>query len=392
MVSIYDYNGGNLTLGGNAGAVGNYSLSGNGRLYVNGDALPGGETVGGSGPGTFTQSGGTNSTDGGIGIGNGATGSYALSQGYLAASSISLGISSTGTFTQTGGLNLVSSTLTMGVNTGGYGSYTLSAGTLTGPNETIGNGTTAAGQFLQTGGLNIAASLTIGNSGVYLLHGGTLQVIGDLTNQGVLDGGNTPNVLSIVGSSIADFSQGTLVNCASTTVTAGPFSLMNFPAGFNPATAFASYSTLGLTHIVGSPLIVPGGRGFMGSITLNDPVTCQGSIIASNGSINLNNGLSMTGTASVSLGGGNLTVNDNTSGMSGSGSLSLQSLYVGTTANASFNQSGGGTSLLSLTLGGNAGLSGSYSLGAQLRCRVALARRSAAPAAAHSRRLAASIP
>ena len=219
IVSIYDYNGGNLSLGAASGGVGYYSLSGNGLLSVNGDALPGGETVGAAGPGTFTQSGGTNSTDGGINIGSGAVGSYTLSHGYLSASSMGIGVSSTGTFTQTGGTNSVSNSLTLGTNSGGYGSYTLSSGTLTGPNETIGNGSTAAGLFQQTGGLNAAASLTIASSGVYLLHGGTLQVTGDLTNRGVLDCGNTATVLSVVGSSIDDFSQGTLQNCASTTVT-----------------------------------------------------------------------------------------------------------------------------------------------------------------------------
>ena len=45
IVSIYDYNGGNLSLGAASGGVGYYSLSGNGLLSVNGDALPGGETV-----------------------------------------------------------------------------------------------------------------------------------------------------------------------------------------------------------------------------------------------------------------------------------------------------------------------------------------------------------
>ena len=170
-------------------------------------------------------------------------------------------------------------------------------------------------------------------------------------------------MLNIVGSSIADFSQGILQNTASTTVTAGPFSLVNFPAGFNTATAFASYSSLGITHFVGTPLVVPAGRGFIGAITLNDPVTCQGSIIANAGNINLNNGLSMSGTASVSLGSGNLTVNDTVSGMNGAGSLSQQALYVGTTKNASFNQSGGRNTMgLYLIVASTPGLSASYSL------------------------------
>ena len=56
---------------------------------------------------------------------------------------------------------------------------------------------------------------------------------GDLTNLASLDGGHTVATLAIVGSSITDFSQGILENTASTTGTAGPFSLVNVPAEFN---------------------------------------------------------------------------------------------------------------------------------------------------------------
>src|SRR5262249_50360792 len=90
IVSVHDDNGGNLTVGANAGGFGSYSLS-SGLLLVNGNALPGGETVGGSGVGLFNQSGGTNSTDGTITIASGNSGSYTLTAGYISAGGMSIG-------------------------------------------------------------------------------------------------------------------------------------------------------------------------------------------------------------------------------------------------------------------------------------------------------------
>ena len=48
------------------------------------------------------------------------------------------------------------------------------------------------------------------------------------------------------------------------------------PAGFNPSTAFANYSTLGLTYTLGSTLTVPAGKGIPGFGPIADPVICQG--------------------------------------------------------------------------------------------------------------------
>ncbi len=142
----------------------------------------------------------------------------------------------------------------------------------------------------------------------------------------------------------------------------GANSLVIVPSGFNPLTAFANYSTLGLTHTLGTTLTVPAGFGTTGSVTINDPVTCQGTITAvSGGTINLNNGLVLSG-GDVSLGNGNLTVNDLTSGISG-GSLISSSEYVGNVGTATFTQSGGANDVSNyLNIGSNAGSNGTYSL------------------------------
>ena len=227
--------------------------------------------------------------------------------------------------------------------------------------------------FQQTGGVNYAASLAIGSSSRYLLGGGTLQVNGTLTNSGTFAGGG-PAAFIVGGSSIADLSTGVLMNTGSMNVTVDANSLLVLPAGFNTATNFASFACLGVTHTVGSTLVVPAGQGFAGSVSINDPVNCQGSIAAGSGAINLNNGLVISGSGNVSLGSGNLTINDTNSGMSGSSTLILGifdtangSETIGNTG-ASFTQSGGINavsvyiSTTGLTLGANSGSRGTYTL------------------------------
>ena len=103
-------------------------------------------------------------------------------------------------------------------------------------------------------------------------------------------------------------------------VNIGPNALLLLPAGFDPATAFHSYSNLGLTHVVGTVLNVSPSQGFAGFGTLNDFVNCQGTITAANGSINLNGGIAVSGSGNVNLGGAGVSINDTTGRISG-GSL-----------------------------------------------------------------------
>ena len=108
---------------------------------------------------------------------------------------------------------------------------------------------------------------------------------------------------------------------------------------------------------------MPAGYGFGGSGSINDPVACQGTITApSDGALDLNAGLSLSGTGVVQLSLGALTNNDLISGISG-GTLSVYTQYVGSGGTGSFTQSGGNNNVgNTLYLGYNAGDSGSYSL------------------------------
>jgi T5SS/PEP-CTERM-associated repeat protein len=350
---------GSLTVGDAAGAAGTYSLSGTGQLST------ATETVGNSGTGTFTQSGGVNTVSSNLYLGNnaGSSGAYNLSgTGRITGPNEYAGYNGKGVFSQTGGSNTISGALYIGYNSGSNGSYALSGtGQLTAANEYVGYSSAAAASFQQTGGTNTVSNLSIGSAGTYELAGGTLQINGGIVNQGTFNGDNSPGTLN--ANCIVNLTAGTWENLGSTTVNLGANSLLVAPAGFNPATFFGSYNSLGLTYTIGAPLQVPAGKGFTGSFSFNDQVVCQGTITASGGSINLNNGLVLSGSGSVNLGSnGILTVNDTTSGISG-GTLSTYQQYVGKGGTGSFAHTGGTNTIAdSLFLGYNSADSGTYTL------------------------------
>jgi autotransporter-associated beta strand protein len=360
-------------VGYNSGSSGTYNLSGTGQFSSNSD-----EYVGCSGSGTFLQSGGTNST-GNLYIGrtSGGSGTYSLSEtGRLSVANLCVGGSGTGTFNQFGGTIIVpyaqgyNNAFYLGGAAGGSGTYNLSGGQLSAPNEYLASNAGGTALFNQTGGVNTTTyNMSIGSSGCYQFSGGTLQINGGLVNAGVFDGGSSPATL--LANCIVDLTAGTWQNLGSTTFTLGSSSLLIVPAGFNPLTGLAGNSTFGLIHTAGTTLVVPAGQGFAGSGTINDPVNCQGMVTASSGgSINLGNGLTLAGTGTITLGGGSLTINDTASTMSG-GSLYAVNQYVGNGGTGAFTQSGGTNCPVPpqnsgyagyLYLGYNAADSGTYTL------------------------------
>ena len=145
-------------VGNSLGSYGAYTLSGSGLLSS------GFETVGVSGSGTFTQTGGTNpSTFVTIGDNAGSNGVYNLSgTGQFSGWMVHIGTSGTGTLTQTGGSNTITSTLYLGDNTGGSGTYHLGAGQLTVTGD-IYLGTSGTGTFIQAGGTStVTGTLHVG--------------------------------------------------------------------------------------------------------------------------------------------------------------------------------------------------------------------------------------
>ena len=351
------HNVGFLCLGSNAGSSGSYQLSGSGLLSASF------ESVGDSGNGTFTQSGGTNNVSTVYLGGNaGSSGSYQIGgPGLLSANSEYIGTSGSGTFSQTGGTNnLNGGNLYLGYDSATTGSYSLSgSGVLLAANEYVGSSGTGA--FRQTGGWNVSNSLAISSSSRYQFSGGTLQAQA-FANQGVFDATGSSGVLNVAGSSIVDLSQAVLVNTSSMSLSIGSNSLLLVPAGFNPATALGSYANAGLTHNVGTPLVISGGTGFSGNGTITDLASCEGTISAvTGGSINLDGGVVVSGTGNVNLGNGSFIASGNLSNITG-GSLSASAGYVGYSGTAAFVQAGGTCNNYSLYLGFDSGSNGSYSL------------------------------
>ena len=306
-------------------------------------------------------------------LGATGTGSIQMQGGSLATlgdedlgGDLNTGTTGIGSFTLAGGTNSVGGNLNIGADYGSVGTYSLIAGSLSGSNEYPGN--VGSGALLQSGGTNSTAFLAVTYSGSYLLSGGLLSDSGSLLNAGVFSGGSAAATLNVGG--IMDLTGGTWQNLAKISVNMGSNSLLIVPKGFNTATGFAHYASLGLTFTAGSTITVPAGHSVVGCDFINNFVSCMGSIIASvgssltgsGGSLALNNGLMVSGNGVVQLGNGALTINDFLSGISG-GLLSVASQYIGYGGSGFFAQTGGinqaGDSVI---LGYNSGDSGGYSL------------------------------
>ncbi len=328
---------GPLYLGYNTGSNGTYTLSGSGVLNTTS------EFVGYSGLGTMNQAGGSNTTS------------------FFGAFYIGYNAGASGHYNQSGGTNNVvfGGALYLGDQAGSIGAYSLSgSGLLTASTEYVGY--SGSGSFTQSGGSNSAGNLSIGDLGSYQFTGGTLHLT-NLANQGVFNATGCTGLLAASGSAIVDLSTANLINTGSMSLSVGPDSLLLLPAGFNPLASFGSYSNQGLTHDVGTQVLIPAGQGFAGSGSINDFVNCQGTISAGNGSINLNGGVSISGSGNVNLGNNGASVNDAASTMSG-GTLQAYRQYVGDASAGTLAQSGGQNSIEELYLGYNAGSSGMYGL------------------------------
>ena len=166
-----------LEVGQNSTGNGTYTLS-SGSLHS------GGEYIGHSGTGTFSQSDGTNIVLGALYIGKdfGSSGAYTLSGGDLGAEGAEVVAGSgTGTFTQTGGTHYAHS-LYIGGDSGSSGTFTLSGNGQLHSDDSQYVGYGGTGSFTQNGGTNNTNALTLGSlvgaAGAYSLSGGTLAIGG----------------------------------------------------------------------------------------------------------------------------------------------------------------------------------------------------------------------
>ena len=176
----------NLSLGNMGGSLGQYNLSGSGTTLS-----AGAETIGVSGAGNLSQMSGTNTITGPVGLTVGANagdptgGSYTLTSGSLTLTegSENIGLNGIGSFSQSGGTNTVGGAsghggLELGLLPGSSGTYSLSGGVLNAAYEEVATG--GNGTFTQDGGTNVTQSLSLGSLGspvvgTYILSAGTLK-------------------------------------------------------------------------------------------------------------------------------------------------------------------------------------------------------------------------
>jgi len=159
-------------------AYGTYSLSGSGSL-----SITGGEVIGQQGDGTLIQSGGTNVTDTLIVGQYGGEAFYSLSGAGLLSVSGSeylgdqLMFGGTATFNQSGGSNKTGGSLIVGE--GSSGTYSQSGGTNTVDGTlTLGSSANITGTYSLTGGVLSASTENIGSagSGTVTQTGGTVTI------------------------------------------------------------------------------------------------------------------------------------------------------------------------------------------------------------------------
>ncbi len=79
-----------------------------------------------------------------------------------------------------------------------------------------------------------------------------------MLDTGVLDLGNSAVTLTLSG--FSDFTHGQIINCQSASVSGTSASILMLPAGFDTSTAFGSFSSAGIVHFAGTPLVVPAGK------------------------------------------------------------------------------------------------------------------------------------
>ena len=320
------------------------------------------ETVGSTGTGSYSLTGGRNDVwDLVLGTNSGSNGSYYLSGvgSLLAQHNEYIGHWGDGRFYQSSGTNTVNNALYLGTYSGSNGYYNLSGnGSLTANYVNIG-GENSYGIFDQYGGTNTVASLYVGANaggrGDYYLNAGSLsaglEYIGNLDDGSFVQRNGTHSVSDTLYTGFA--TNGTY------SINAGSLWAANEHLGYNGVGYFWQN---GGTHTVNNLFSIGSGiRGFGGYMLNAGTLSATTEIIGNNGD------------GWISQNGGTHTVSDlslgHNAGSSGTyrlnlGSLSAGTEYVGNSGNGAFIQSGGAHTVYDLSLGRNAGGTGSYTLSA----------------------------
>ena len=104
-----------------------------------------------------------------------------------------------------------------------------------------------------------------------------MTIAGGLANKGTLNCAGSGSIV-VAQPSVIDLSQGTILNGSSTSLSVPSGSLVLVSADNDPSSSFGSYSNAGMTHVVGTPLIIADNQGFGGWGDIDDMVVCAGTV------------------------------------------------------------------------------------------------------------------
>ena len=344
-----------IEIGSAAQSIGVYNLTGSATGSDTATTTTAADlTVGDNGTGTFNQSGGAVTIGGNLYLGRssaGAVGTYNLnatgsygSTPALSAGNEYIGNNGSGTFTQSAGTtNTVASNLTIAVNPGGRGIYSLSGGTLQLGhwvyNLFLHRSFFVSGRLLNTGTFNQSGgtlqdsnggsnlAFTNSASGTVNLSGGTFDasltnngtvniqgaasnilVGGGLTNNSVIDPQAAGQTLTINGTGLNNSGQITLR--ATTINGSGPLTNNGQMAGGGNIGGTGGFTNNGvLTQTIGSGAYAPSGNLTLSNTGTNMNagtilmasgyvLTLSGSPLSNTGTVNLNDGI-VTGSATL---------------------------------------------------------------------------------------------
>jgi hypothetical protein len=238
-------------------------------------------TLGNAASGTLSQTGGTLNTDGlSLGTLAGASGSYTLTTGTLkgrlgsTVGTMTVGDSGSGTFTQSGG-SVSAGTLQIALRPGSSGSFTMSGGVANSSSQVdVASGGT--GSFNQSNGQFTGATEFFGSNGhaaTAVLGGGTHSFSQGLTI------GNLVSSFSHTGGMLTGTTGSNFTNRGLFSNTGGTTTLYNW-------SSFGSPPSSSPVTVVGAPIAVTGSTcSVTGSLTFDlDPTLATPTITTSAGS------------------------------------------------------------------------------------------------------------
>jgi len=358
-----------IIVGSGEGSDGTYELSGSAELNAVGMVY-----VGSSGHGEFLQTGGTLVAEG---VKVAGSGDFIQTGGNVVSASLkvygqgtwTIGGSATITaetvlasgsgpgFVQTAGQVTSSGQLRLGGDYGSSGRYELHGGELNTGDTRVEKGT-----FEQTGGSHQTGFLQVDSQGRYVMAGGSLRITAGWQHEGEMDFLHGSAAITVNDATVVNMADASISNAENASLSIGKMTLTLFPKAFDPAAVFGNFSSGGIVHLAGTPLVIPAGYDLSYRGDFTDPVVCSGSLSAfPEEAINLNGGIAVLQGGYVDAGMGKPIV-DGTTGSIQEGELRARYLNVGLTGAGQFVQDGGANTLAALRVGYHEGSEGTYAL------------------------------